>query len=550
MGLPSKDTPDSADTDQSYASITTQSTSKKTNSSESIFQPRSLTALSKPRRKRTQARVQIKTSRRLETDILGDGYLVERILSFLRDHLSALSKLCRVSKLFQEVGTQFLWSSATIKNIAGCVRDTKNLSRYASFVAALNISTSQELWPKGVEPRPALTRLKKLKLCADVLQVDEPQFLIPYLSAALQRLDLWTSVRGQQENLDPHLDQSWLAHIGTTCQSLTKLSMQSYLRVSSADLSTFFSRIGQLKALRLGMEMNSVLSDEVMIEVFSLPHLEDLSLDFHLDHAFVTALRNDKDAENILPCIKNLEVSFSEGEGLAPALLLAVLPTVEQLWLTLTQVTEGQPVTLHPATFEMLGLMKKLRALQVEFQPGMQITYNELAALSSLPGLKSVHIARTYRPGDPRTDDLLVSGHELATSLLGFSALESLWLSIMPARINATYDEAQLIYHRLAQVYPGGFPSRITLVVDEVASLGWPLFEAPEPVTVQVAASDLIWQASSKNFSPDPVQWAPRNLNRYIDHNGIALPLNKVVTNGVYNHLIDRGTRGPQLQHN
>lgn len=189
----------------------------------------------------------------------------------------------------------------------------------------------------------------------------------------------------------------------------------------------------------------------------------------------------------------------------------------------------------------MIGLMTKLVALQVQLQPGMQITYNELAALSGLPSLKSLHISRIYRHGDPRTDDIQVSGQELAASLLGFSSLESLWLSLMPAHINATYDEAQIIRHRLAQVYPG-YQSRITLDVDEAASFGWPSFEDPEPVSAEPSPSNLIWRESSKNFSPDPIEWAPRNLNLYTDNNGELISLQTVVTDGTYNHLTDCGT--------
>ncbi|KAG9757339.1 hypothetical protein KCU73_g4463, partial [Aureobasidium melanogenum] len=361
------------------------------------------------------------------------------------------------------------------------------------------------------------------------------------INPSLGQLHLWARTHDQQQELGDYLGRDLLSHISTTCHSLTSLSPESYLRISSADFYTFFRSMGQLKALRLGMEMNSVLSDAIMIEVFSLPHLEDLSSDLQLDQAFVTALRNDKDAKEILPCIKTLEINFSERGGLAPALLLAVIHTVEQLWITLAHVTEGQNVSLHPSTFEMIGLMTKLVALQFQLQPGMQITYNELAALSDLPSLKSLHISRIYRHGDPRTDDIQVSGQELAASLLGFSSLESLWLSLMPARINATYDEAQIIRHRLAQVYPG-YQSPINLDVDEAASFGWPSFDNPEPVSAEPFPSNLIWRASSKNFSPDPIEWAPRNLNAYTDNNGELFPLMTVVTDGTYNHLSDCGT--------
>lgn len=159
--------------------------------------------------------------------------------------------------------------------------------------------------------------------------------------------------------------------------------------------------------------------------------------------------------------------------------------------MTLAQVTEGQAVSLNPSTFEMLGLLSKLEALQVRFEPGMQITYNELAALSNLPNLKSLHMSPLYRHGDPRTDDILVSGYELAASLLGFSSLETLWLSVMPAHIDTTYDEAQIISHRLAQVYPG-YQSPITLVLDEAASFGYPCVDDHAPVYLQPPTDNVI----------------------------------------------------------
>lgn len=463
------------------------------------------------------------------------------ILPHFRDDLNAMSKLSRVSSLFHEVAAQFIWKRATIKDLVDCVSDTENLSRYASFINTLNISWSHELWPEGVVPRPTFASLKQLSVTSNALCGNSLDAVTPMFTSSLRQLRLWIRARHDQQDLHDHFERDLLFHVSATCSSLTKLSLELFLPLSSVDLATFIAAMGQLKVLRLGWEMNLVLNHAVLVEVFSLPNLEDLSLNLQLDHDFMTVLRNAKEPHQILPRIKKLELSFSEGGGLAPALLFAVILTVEQLWVTLAEVTPGQIVSLHPATFEMLGLLSKLEALQVQFEPGMQITYNELAALSNLPNLKSLRISRIYRHGDPSTDDIVVSGHELAASLLGFNSLESLWLSVMPAHINATYDEAQTISHRLAQIYPG-YQSSITLVVDEAVSFGWPSFEDLEPLRAESVASDIIWQASSKNFSPDIVDWAPRNLNVYTDANGTAIPLNKVVTDGVYNHLIDHGT--------
>ncbi|KAG9698722.1 hypothetical protein KCU76_g2045, partial [Aureobasidium melanogenum] len=537
MGPPPQDAPESAKSAQSFSTIAARAASNQPSSSKSTDHPRNWTVF----RKRGIKRPQAPDTSVKHQGVLCDDYLVEMILSHLRDNPNVLSKLSRVSPLFHEVATQFLWSSATIRNLVKCAADPEKLSRYASFVTTIHISSSHDLWPEDTVPSPIFTRLKELSVCGNAFRGSSLQAVTPMFTPSLRQLQLWTTTHDQQQELGDHLDRYLLSHISTTCQSLTTLSLESHLRVSSADFSTFIAAMGQLKALRLGRELNSVLSDAVMVEVFSLPHLEDLSSDLQLDQAFVTALRNDKEAKDILPRVKTLEVTFSEGGGLAPALLLAVIPTVEQLWMTLAQATEGQAVSLHPATFEMLGLMRRLVALQVQFQPGMQITYNELAALSSLPSLKSVHISRLYRHGDPRMDDLLVSGDELAAALLGFSSLESLWLSIMPARINATYEEAQIIDHRLAQVYPG-YQRRITLVIDEVASFGWPSFKEPKSVSDEPSPSNRIWQASSKNFSPDPIEWTPRNLNLYTDNNGRRIPLQTVVTDGAYNHLTDHVT--------
>ncbi|KAH0148014.1 hypothetical protein KCU67_g11632, partial [Aureobasidium melanogenum] len=340
MGPPPKDGPDSANRAHSFSAIVARAASNQSTSSKSTAQPRNWTVFRKPGTKRPQAP---DTSIKYR-QVLCDTYLVEMILSHLRDNPSALSKLSRVSPLFHEVALQFIWSRATIKNLVTCVSDTKNLSRYASFVATMNIPSPQELWPEGSEPRPIFVRLKELSVCGNALRGSSLQAVTPMFNASLEQLHLWARTHDQQQELGDHLGRDLLSHISTTCHNLTSLSLESYLRISSADLYTFFRSMGQLKALRLGMEMNSVLSDAIMVEVFSLAHLQDLSSDLQLDQAFVTALRDDKDAKEILPCIKTLEINFSEGGGLAPALLLAVIPTVEQLWITLAHVTEGQNV--------------------------------------------------------------------------------------------------------------------------------------------------------------------------------------------------------------
>ncbi|KAH0365907.1 hypothetical protein KCU65_g5737, partial [Aureobasidium melanogenum] len=382
--------------------------------------------------------------------------------------------------------------------------------------------------------------LKELRVFNEVLRAGCLMSVMPCLVPSLQRLELQNRSRRQQQTVGQH-DGDLMTHISSTCRDLTILLLESSLRISSVELSTFFGSMGQLKVLRLGTVMNDILNDDVMAEVFSLPHLEDLSSDFQLDLAFVTALRNEKEAHQILPRIKTLEIHFSEGGSLAPALLLAVIPTVELLFLTLAHVVEGQDVSLHPSTFEMLGLMTKLLHVQVTLEPGMQITYNELAALSPLEHLITVHITKTYRHNDRSTDDIQISGHELATSLLDFTSLEFLWLALAQANITATYDETLIISHRLAQLSPN-HEEIVSIVVDEEASFGWPSFEVPKPGTVQRAASDLVWQPNSKSFSPDPVRWTPRNLNLFTDFDGNTIPLSRSVTDGVYNHLTDRGT--------
>ncbi|KAG9516547.1 hypothetical protein KCV07_g6746, partial [Aureobasidium melanogenum] len=472
--------------------------------------------------------------------VFDDEYLVTMILSHLRGNLGVLSKLSTVSPLFHEAAEQFLWSCATIKDLVNCAADSEKLATYASFLHSAQILSPNDVWPEGIVPCPTFIRLKQLRIFNEVLRTGGSVSVMPLLVPSLQRLELQNRTRREQQIAGQH-DGELMTQISSTCCSLTTLLLESSLHISSAEFSTFFRPMDQLKVLRLGTVLSDTLDEDVMAEVFSLPHLEDLSSDFQLDLAFVTALRNEREAHKILPRIKKLEITFSEGGGLASALLLAVIPTVEQLWLTLAHVVEGHDVSLHPSTFEMLGLMTKLALLQVTLEPGMQLTYNELAALSPLEHLISVHITRIYGRTDPDTIDIQISGQELAASLLGFSSLEALWLGLAPANINATYDEALIISHRLAELSP--YHERfVNIVVDEASSFGWPSFQAPEPVTVQSAASDLIWQASSDNFAPDPVKWAPRDLNFYTNANGEIIPLDSVVTDGVYNHLTHCGT--------
>ncbi|KAG9757336.1 hypothetical protein KCU73_g4464, partial [Aureobasidium melanogenum] len=125
----------------SFSAIVARAASNQSTSSKSTAQPRNWTVFRKPGTKRPQAP---DTSIKYR-QVLCDSYLIEMILSHLRDNPSALSKLSRVSPLFHEVAFQFIWSRATIKNLVTCVCDTKNISRYASFVATMSISSPQEL---------------------------------------------------------------------------------------------------------------------------------------------------------------------------------------------------------------------------------------------------------------------------------------------------------------------------------------------------------------------------------------------------------------------
>ncbi|KAG9571515.1 hypothetical protein KCU79_g13, partial [Aureobasidium melanogenum] len=128
--------------------------------------------------------------------------------------------------------------------------DTSIKYRQRSIKAVKSITS-------GSVPRATFTRLKELSVCGNALRGSSLQAVAPMFNPSLEQLHLWARTHDQQQELGDHLGRDLLSHISTTCHNLTSLSLESYLRLSSADLYTFFRSMGQLKALRLGMEMNS-----------------------------------------------------------------------------------------------------------------------------------------------------------------------------------------------------------------------------------------------------------------------------------------------------
>ena len=96
------------------------------------------------------------------------------------------------------------------------------------------------------------------------------------------------------------------------------------LAVSHGLLTEFFAEAQHLEKLTLSELVNPALASRIIKIIFGLPKLEALQLDHPFTLADVTRI---KGALPNLPSIWELTITFSEGAGLAPGILLDGLHT-------------------------------------------------------------------------------------------------------------------------------------------------------------------------------------------------------------------------------
>jgi hypothetical protein len=160
------------------------------------------------------------------------------------------------------------------------------------------------------------------------------------------------------------------------------------------------------------------------------------------------------------------------------------------------------------------------------------VSYTSLFAIASHKGISHFSISSGERGSQQIPTPIIINGHELLHTPINLRLLEILEIITEPSPINLTYDDATIIAHMVMNISPRHL-ELFDLVIDEVSSFGWPSMEdynAPEP-------KNSVWKANGKSFAPDPTQWTPRNLNIYSNKDGEVPALDRVASDGSYNHL-------------
>lgn len=434
-----------------------------------------------------------------------------------------------------------MWKRADTRTLIACVPDAarrKQLARYIEHVAFFD---HEVMWHSANYSCPEFPNVRTLQLYRTSLCASGPSQLVTFLSPCLRELSIWTQSDEVGQPIRRHGDNVWVSRLPTTCTRLSVLNLETVLDVSSTDLAAFFRAMSQLRVLRLGRELNPLLNREVVSAILVLPKLERLSMYIPLHQSFVQDFVGSRSPAVIMPSITNLEIAFLNGHTLATATLLDGMSVLEELTLTIRSTDEEETAPLDPAFFSVVVALPSISSVDVRLAASTTFPCHGLAVLAAhLNYLNISRIKEDFGKGDGH---IQLTADGLLSSPMNIKFLEALESLNVLSPIHVTHNEATAIIHKVMAVSPYHV-HLFDLVVDETTSFGWPsaedwqsLWDSSEPGDVSVGQGDIVWRATAKAFAPDPVKWSSRDLNIYTGRDGEVLPLDRVVTEGGYNHL-------------
>ncbi|KAG9516548.1 hypothetical protein KCV07_g6744, partial [Aureobasidium melanogenum] len=441
-----------------------------------------------PQTPATQARVvPVKPHRALcEYDI------VEMILSYLKDEPKALAKAMRTNLLY--------------------IQDTRRRLEFVSFLKNLTLWRHEQVCAVGRMIDPALWRLKTLGVYTSGSQTFNSTLLIPCLSSTLQKLTVHGDAPNSEGRQRPLLDKDFLVHIAATCNTLVEIDLNVTLDVTSDQISQFFKRMPHLKIVRLGNDLETLLDQDTLSAIFTLPALETLCLKPSVGHDFAEELINTHESQDILPSITFIEIYFSEGDSPAPGDLLRTLTTLEGLTMNIHSTSE-RPSVLHPNFCDAISNLWNLKRLGIHLYQGVDLIDQDLGALYPLENLTSLGIWSQHGDTDYDVNNLYVSSVYFRDALFVLELIES-----------------ELRERGAASSHNWTLHSIITM--EDEAGVGDSGDDEPDEVTPED-----VWKGSLKAFSPDPSTWVKRDLNLFTDRHGRVIPLEEIVSDGSFNHL-------------
>lgn len=453
--------------------------------------------------------------------MLFDYDIVEMILSYLRDDPDSLSRLMRVSPVFFAAGARFLWASAKPTDLLS-IQDSQRRSEFAAFIKALRFWTSEDFSRIASIVSPAVWHLEELDIAFSGTHALSNQRLAPFLVPTLKNLNIWSNFGAEFP-----LDNDWLAHISASCRELTSLSFSIELDISDIQLSHFFSPLIHLKSLHIGGTARVALAEACLSVIFTLPKLKTLILVPSISHDLMTRVIDRVETSMILPNITSIDVIFSNGDSSAPGMLLQYLTTLRRLTLVLNNTTE-RASALHPTTFASIGGLRNLTRLSFSLGPNLDVTDGDIAALHSLHNLTELNIwSQGNGITQPGFNVIHISDQYWRKALAVLQPIKYVRLDLEWRGVLTSYEDGLIFHHNLPTCSRGEFYySHVT--APEASSSEWP---TAEDYAFEAASKEDIWKASLESFSPDPITWEPRDLNRFVDDHGNDIPIEDVAAN-------------------
>lgn len=245
--------------------------------------------------------------------------LVNMIVDHVRDYPQTLYSLCRVSKAWFAASAPMLWLYGKPRHLVTHVRSPSRRVYYAACLESVRFWNHEELWTGEPSECPSFSRLKNFELFDTVSHRTSLDDLIPFLNPSLRRLVIW----GEGDNLAARVpvfsDNAWISHVRESCFGLESLCLDIELQVSSDLLRTSLEKMANLKELRFGEAVNTVLNDEIVRAIFYLPQLNSLALSYRMTLATV----HDIDPDRKLRKLQKLEVFCTDAAEPAYDILLS-----------------------------------------------------------------------------------------------------------------------------------------------------------------------------------------------------------------------------------
>lgn len=436
-----------------------------------------------------------------------------------------------------------MWKRADTRTLIACVPDAARRKQLARYIEHVVFFDHEVMWPSANYSCPEYPNVRTVQLYGTLLCASGPSQLVPFLSPHLRDLSIWTQSDEAGQPMRRHGDNVWVSRLRATCTSLSVLTLEATLDITSAELATMFSTMSQIERLRLGHELNPVLGSDSLAAVFALPSLKHLSLDCPFHAVLMQDLIKALSLTPMLPAIKKLDVTFEINDSIAAAILLENLGSLEELTITFKPTAESLVAALHPSVFTVIATLTRLTILNLYLPATILVPCRGIAMVAAMESLRHLNIFGD-RNGFPQSyGHVHLTGVELLSSPISLKFLEALESLSVASPIQITHDEATAIIHKVTAVSHNHI-HLFDLVVDETTSFGWPsaedwqaLWDSSEPERVTVEQDDLIWKATSRAFAPDPRNWAPRELDMFFKKNGEKLRLEDVASDDSYIHI-------------